>query len=227
MSEGNEGTIFGKSFHLNDAQKAYLKYEEMTLSSKYANFLEDAKSEAEMQYFLESNPILIPGLYDLHNGPVGNIVISKLQLSNEYVTDFAFISVNSALAQITLVEIESPIVGIFRKSDDEFTSAFNKAHQQVRDWELWTQQNAIYLKDMFRTIYHKSIFKHQKVVLRCILIAGRRSEVQENSRREKRWAGVNQTPSISIMTYDRLNEVFIFNVRLFHELLTRQQNIAH
>jgi hypothetical protein len=44
-----------------------------------------------MQLFFEINPIVLPGLWDRHNGPIGNVVISKLKLANEYETDFAFI----------------------------------------------------------------------------------------------------------------------------------------
>jgi hypothetical protein len=163
-------------------------------------------------------PVLIPGLYDLHNGPVGNVVISKLKLSDEYVTDFAFISENSAICQITLVEIESPKMQIFRKSDGLFTAEFSRSLQQVRDWDQWCNQHTAHLKDTFRRIYHRTIFKYQRVIVRCILVAGRRSEVVRSPKREQRWAGVNRDSSLVVMTYDRLLDSMSLNPRLLHQL---------
>ena len=219
MSGYNDGLLRGKSsMLLDDIQRAYLGFEQHALMEKYLSYLDTANSEAQMQYFLEANPILIPGLYDLHNGPVGNVVVSKLQLANEFVTDFAFISSNSATAQVTLIEIEAPTTKLFRQSDSEFTSSFNKSFQQVRDWSLWAEQHATFLKDTFRAVYHKSIFRYQKVTTRCILISGRRAEVQRSSRREKRWASINRDASTIVMTYDRLIDVFGFNARLFKKL---------
>jgi hypothetical protein len=148
-------------------------------------------------------------------------VISKLKLAEEYITDFAFISINSAISQITLIEIESPKMEVFRKSDDQFTSDFNKAYQQTRDWGLWAEQNATYLKDRLRAVYHKSIFKYQKVITRRILIAGRRAEIQKNPRREQRWASVNQDLSTVVMSYDRLPEIFDLKPALLRNLICR------
>jgi len=203
---------------LDDTQRAYIEFEHGALRSKFLTYLDTANNEAQMQYFLEANPILIPGLYDLHNGPVGNVVVSKLQLANEFVTDFAFISSNSAVAQVTLIEIESPITKLFRDSDSEFAAPFNKSFQQVRDWTLWAEQHATFLKDAFRSLYHKNIFKYQKVTTRCILVTGRRAEVQSSAKHEKRWASVNHSASTIVMTYDRLADIFALNARLLQSL---------
>lgn len=209
---------------LDERQRNYLEFEEASFKKKYVEFLNKAQCEADMQYFFETNPILLPGLYDLHNGPVGDAVISKLQLSNEYETDFAFISVNSAEAQITLIEIESPKMKIFRRSDDLFTSDFNRALQQTRDWTLWVHQNQSYVKDLFRDIYFRGIFRHQHVTTQTILIAGRRKDIQKSSQREKRWAAINQEvrPSV-VVSYDRLVEwlSYTFKPGLLQELICR------
>ena len=219
----NDHLILGKhELLLDEKQRSYLFFEEEYLIKKYNEYLNEASSETDMQYFFETNPIVLPGLYDLHNGPLGNVIISKLQLSNEYETDFAFISIDSATAQITLIEIESPTMQIFRNSDDLFTSAFNRALQQMRDWTLWVKQNSTYLKDLFRDIYFKNVFRHQSVRSRTILVAGRREHIQTNSRREKRWAGINQEslPN-AIMSYDRLSEMLSVKPELLQELICR------
>jgi len=221
----NESIILGKEdIFLEENQKKYLLFEEESFKKKYIEYLNQAQCESDMHYLFETNPILLPGLYDLHNGPVGDIVISKLQLSHEYVTDFAFISVNSATAQITMIEIESPKMKIFRGADDLFSSDFNRALQQTRDWTLWAHQNQTYLKDLFRETYHRGIFRYQQVVTKTVLIAGRRKEIQMSPQREKRWAAINQEvePSV-VLSYDRLAEYlsYSFNTRLLQKLICR------
>ncbi len=222
MSNYSEKLVLGEDvLFLDEAQRKYIEFERKTLQDKYNRYLQIAKNEAEMQYFFEINPMFIPGLFDLHNGPIGNIVITKLKLAEEFITDFAFISVNSATAQITLVEIESPKMEIFRKSDNCFSSKFNLAQQQLRDWGTWAHQNPTYIKDLFRKIYHRSIFKYRSVYVRRILIAGRREEINKNSRREQRWAGINSDPYSIVMSYDRVPEIFTLNSRTLQRLICR------
>jgi hypothetical protein len=222
MDDYNDKLIRAREqLFLDDTQREYLRFEEQALKDKYLAFLDRASSEAEMQCFLETNPAFIPGLYDRHNGPLGQVVVSKLRLGNEFITDFAFISVNSAEAQVNLVEIESPTAGIFRESDDQFTSNFNKAYQQVRDWGLWAEQNTTYLKDIFRTVYYRRVFSLRRVIVCRMLVAGRRSEIQVNARRETRWASVNHDPYVSVMSYDRLHEMFSLSPIVLKDLTCR------
>jgi len=215
----NDRLLRGESTLLLDAeQRTVLDFEEEQLRSKYEKFLRSATSEAQMQYLLEANPVLIPGLYDLHNGPKGNVVISKLRLADEYVTDFAYVSENSAQCLITLVEIESPKIQMFRKSDGLFTAEFSRALQQLRDWEQWCAQHPSHLKDTFRRVFHRSTFKYQRIFVRFVLVAGRRTQVERSARRQERWAGVNRDPSVVVMTYDRVLDHLSVNPRLLQRL---------
>lgn len=209
---------------LDKDEKQYEDFEFNFLRKKYIEFLKRAKTERQMQLFLETNPIILPGLFSRHNGPVGNAVISKLKLANEYETDFAFISVDSARAQITLIEIESPSIKIFRDSDNQFTSKFNKAVQQMRDWVTWFHLNQTYSKDLFRNIYHRGIFRYQHVSTKVILIAGRRDHIRQNSQREKRWAGLNASidPNV-VITYDHLGYGMTIDLNVLRKLICRPQ----
>jgi len=204
--------------------KQYEDFEFNYRRKKYIEFLKQAKTERQMQLFLETNPIILPELFSRHNGPVGNVVISKLKLANEYETDFAFISVDSARAQIILIEIESPSVKIFRDSDNQFTSAFNKAVQQVRDWVTWFHLNQTYAKDLFRNIYHRGIFRYQHVSTKVILIAGRRDQIRRNSQREKRWAGLSASIEPNeVITYDHLAYGMTVDLNILRKLICRPQ----
>ena len=209
---------------LNAEAKQYEDFEFNHRRKKYLEFLKQAKTERQMQLFLETNPIILPGLFSRHNGPVGNVIISKLRLADEYETDFAFISVDSARALITLIEIESPSIKIFRDSDHQFTSPFNKAVQQMRDWATWFHSNQTYAKDLFRNIYHRGIFRYQHVTTKVILIAGRRNHIRRNSQREKRWAGLNASiePNI-VVTYDHLAYGMTVDLDVLRKLICRPQ----
>lgn len=209
---------------LKKSEFKYGEFEADFLRKKYLAFLKQAKSEKQMQLFFEINPIMLPCLYDRHNGPVGNVVISKLKLANEFETDFAFISEDSGRSQITLIEIESPSIKIFRNSDNQFTSTFNKAVQQMRDWVTWFHSNQTYAKDLFRNIYHRGIFRYQHVSTKVILIAGRRDHIRRNSQREKRWAGLNVSiePNV-VITYDHLAYGMTIDLNILRKLICRPQ----
>ena len=62
------------------------------------------------------------------------------------------------------------------------------------------------------------MFRHQRVVVRRVLVAGRRIQVTRSERREQRWGGVNNNPSVVVMTYDRLRDHMPFNPRLLQKL---------
>jgi hypothetical protein len=214
---------------LDKDELRYKEFEKNFLLKKYAALLKTAKTEKQMQLFFEINPIFLPGLYDRHNGPLGNVVISKLHLANEYVTDFAFLSVDSARVQITLIEIESPSIKVFRESDNQYTSTFNKALQQLRDWALWIHANQSFIKDKFREIYFNNVFKYQYVTTKMILIAGRRQHIYRFSQREKRWAGLNSMIAPhEVLSYDHLTFGVVPNLYLLQNLICRPQHyIAH
>ncbi len=206
----------------DEEDRKYRDFEEYNLRKKYDQYLKLAKTEKEMQVFFEINPIFLPGLYDRHNGPLGDVVISKLGLAEEYETDFAFLSIDSARIQITLIEIESPRLKIFRNSDHHFTSTFNKAMQQMRDWIEWVQTHQAHLKEVLRDVYFGSVFRNQHVMTKVIVVAGRRKDVERNSIREKRWAGLNASiANNEVVTYDHLAYGMVPSFYLLKNLICR------
>lgn len=102
--------------------------------------MDNATGEQEVQDFLECQPELLPGLRDLHNGPLHNIIVSKFPFGADYKCDFAYITRTSMAMQFTFVGIEDPTKPIFNK-DGSFTQTFNHARQQIADWRLWTSKN--------------------------------------------------------------------------------------
>lgn len=177
------------SFHSDEDEKRLIarrieqpKVE--NLSDTWKHFLATDPSEASVQGFLERHPTLLPGLYDQHNGPLHDVVITKLPLGPDYKTDFAFISRHSMALQFTFVELEAPTKRIFNQ-DDSFTQEFNHARQQVIDWIRWSQDHLGDLMDMFAPMFETYKVTDDLKDVRGYLVYGRREEVEVNRRGER------------------------------------------
>jgi antiviral defense system Shedu protein SduA len=178
------------------------------LADKFDSCLKTARSEAQVHEFLERYPHILPGVYTYHNGPICGVIITKLPLGNDFVTDFAFVSNNSQQMQITFVEIESPTKRIFRK-DGSFTREYIDAKQQLIDWNKWGQENLRSVMPLLGPMgkWVNGSLWFSDLTMHCVLVMGRRSELSTRKRKE-RWAaeGALRPASVSIMTYDRLLE---------------------
>src|SRR5688500_2828830 len=91
---------------------------------EWKRLLRTNPSERRGQAFLERYPQLLPGLNDLHNGPLHDIIVTKFPLGAEFKTDFAFISRHSMALQFTFIELESPAKRIFN-NDGSFSQGFS------------------------------------------------------------------------------------------------------
>jgi hypothetical protein len=226
MDEYNDRFILARRGNaLAVRHQSYLQFEQESLSKKYADYLRKACDEWDMQSFFENNPVLLPGIYDLHHGPVGDVVISKLELAEEHESDFSFITVNGATAQITFVTIESPKLKIFRSPDNRFTSVFNGCMQKAHDRASWVQNNAVFIKERFRDIYFKDVFKNQRVVFRTIVVAGRRADICRNPQRQRQWAEIDSGPTM-VMSYDRLGEWILLRPRSLQLICRPSQDVS-
>jgi hypothetical protein len=177
------------------------------LSEMWKQFLEGNPSESAVQDFLELHPTLLPGLWDHHNGPLHDIVVTKLPLGPDYKTDFAFISRHSMAIQFTFLELEAPSKRIFTQ-DNAFTQEFNQAKQQVMDWVRWAHDHLADVVDMFSPMFETYDVTNDLKEIRGYLVYGRREEVESNRRRKNRWQSIalSSDKRILVMTYDRLYE---------------------
>lgn len=174
------------------------------LGTQLRTLVDSDPSEEAVQRFFEENPRCLPWTGYYHHGLRADVVISKLPLQNDYVTDFAYMSANSQSIMIICVEIERPGKKIFRK-DGNFTAGYLAAKQQVLDWNFWAQHN---IRSAFKCFGKLGQFLAPdiyNVKMHCILVVGRRSELSTRKRKE-RWSTEDATlpKSIEIMTYDRL-----------------------
>ncbi len=182
------------------------RYECDQIADEFERVLQKARSEQEVHDFFEFHPQFLPDTGTYHNGPRGDLVVTKMPLGLDFVTDFAFVSENSQMVQFTCIEIESPTKLLFNRGAS-FSRAYLDARQQLADWNLWAQQNLRQAMRMFGRLGRWLTDDYYEISLRCILVIGRRSEIN-TPKRKQRWAAeaALRQASLSIMTYDRLIE---------------------
>ena len=176
------------------------------LANRFEALLDSAESEQEVHEFFEQHPQLLPGVEYYHNGPMGDVVVTKLPLGSDFVTDFAFASENSQAVQFTCVEIENPRQPIFDRGA-QFSRGYLAAKQQLADWNQWAQQNIRQALRMFGRLGRFLPQEYYTISLECVLVMGRRAEFN-TIKRKQRWAAeyALRQASMRIMTYDRLLE---------------------
>jgi hypothetical protein len=183
--------------------------------TEWKALLKNASNEQEIQDFLERHPELLPGLFDLHNGPLHGIIVSKFPFGADYKCDFTFVTRHSAALQFTFVEIEDPCKSVFNK-DGSFSQHFNHARQQLADWKIWVEKNINTLMTMFGSMFETYNADNDYKDFRFYLICGRRTEVESDLKRKERWSGIHALDGnkIIVMSYDRLNSFEKVNDRL-------------
>jgi len=176
------------------------------VADELETLLESNPSEQVVHEFFEDNPRHLPNAGFYHNGLRGSVVITKLPLQNDFITDFAYMSENSQTILVVCVEIEKPDKKIFRR-DSNFSADYNQARQQVVDWNFWAQNNRKEALKYFGKLARGTDMGWMDISLQSILVYGRRSEIR-NRKRQERWsAEAALLPrTVVVMTYDRLIE---------------------
>lgn len=183
------------------------------LAEEFEALLDKAKDEETVHGFLEAHPQLLPDVGFFHNGPRGDLVVSKLPLGEDFICDFAFVTEDSQTLLFTCIEIESPAKRLFNKGA-AFSRDYLDARQQIADWNGWAQQNMRQALRLFDRLGQWLSVERYSITLQCILVMGRRAEINTVKRRQ-RWAAENalRQASMNIMTYDRLVETARFGHR--------------
>lgn len=179
------------------------------IADRWLRFLRRKPGESAVQRFLERHPALLPGLTDAHNGPLHDVVITKLPFGPDYKTDFAFVTRHSMALQFTFVELETPSKRIFNKNGT-LSQNFRQAQQQVADWVRWSTEHMNALVDMLAPMFATYNVAEDVKDVRAYLVYGRRDEIEGNRRRKERWQsiGLSTDKRIIVMTYDRLRPSF-------------------
>lgn len=191
-----------KEFWLNRHQ---LQIPADKIEEAWKQLLDIADNEQAVQDFLEIFPEFLPGLFDLHNGPLHGIIISKFPFGADFKCDFAFVTRHSMAIQFTFIEIEDPKKPVFNK-DGSFSQGFNHARQQIADWKIWVENNESMLMNMLGSMFeHYNAWNDHKDY-RFYLVCGRRSDIESDKKRKERWSSIYATSDrkVIVCSYDRL-----------------------
>lgn len=187
-------------------ERSLSRIEPEIVVAQWKSVLDGATREQDVHVFLELHPELLPGLQDLHNGPLHGIVVSKFPFGADYKCDFAFLTRHSMALQFTFVEIEDPCKPIFNK-DGSFSQSFNHARQQISDWRVWAEKNIDNLVHVFSPMFETYNAWNDYKDFRFYLVYGRRREVETDRKREEKWSSIHASndKKTIVMSYDRLN----------------------
>lgn len=162
-------------------------------------------NENDVQEYLEKNTELIPKKFMENHGISENIIISKLPIGLKYITDFAFVSKCTIYWNIVLIEIEDPKKKMFTQADD-FSADFTKAKGQIDNWKslLNYDSNAKEsLECSLKTLIVPERMRDNPINIKYVLVYGRSSEIN-NDIRKKKFAQLNDSSDVAVVTYDSL-----------------------
>lgn len=161
--------------------------------------LDQAKSERELQVFLESHPALLAKTL---SGGHGRWVIPHLQLGASYEADFLLGERDSAGHHWTLVELESPTEALFTKAGDP-AKMLRHAMRQIRDWRVWLADNLALAR---RAIEDGGMGLFDiDANSKGLIVIGRERDLSRDDRQQRRL--MTKESDIRIHTYDYLIDV--------------------
>lgn len=173
---------------------------------KFKSLLDEKKEEQIYQDFLEQHSELIPtNLLILNHGVHFDFVISKLSISQNYKTDFCYLTKSSQEWYIVLIEIEKPSKRIFKRNgnDFEFSSDFNSALNQINNWKIELENNKSVVDSLDPLVSFNQIMRNNPITFKYMLIYGRSAELDTTIKKQK-FIQAQKQHDIMIKTYDSL-----------------------
>ncbi|MBI4658493.1 MAG: DUF4263 domain-containing protein [Verrucomicrobia bacterium] len=159
--------------------------------------------EGPIQAFLEMHSEFVPTPFVLgHNVNLG-VIISKFQIDTNLVTDFTYITKNSAKWQVVFIEIEDPEKKIFKDSSKyrAFTAEFNDALAQVKEWRDHAPRVKAAILTRLEPLLQPTTMRRNPVSFRYVLVYGRRAELDLDQKRLERFSN-ESTSEFEVMTFD-------------------------
>lgn len=136
---------------------------------EYESLLDSNADEYKLQSFLEKHSYFFNGIIRLFGA---SPLYSKIKLGDQFEVDFACFDAGSVGPEWRLIEIESAKHKMFTKAG-ELTAQAHHAIQQVRDWQLWIDENISFAQKLMPMIIYP----------RGYIFIGRREEHDEKTRR--------------------------------------------
>jgi hypothetical protein len=173
--------------------------------SEFGQLLADPDiGENPVQTFLELHSELIPTPFLLNHSLHLLSVVSKLRLTKDLTTDFAYLTKSSASWECCLIEIEDASKRIFTSDLERvvFHSDFNKALGQVESWRCFVEGGgATQIREWLGPLL--KVMPNNRLRFKYALVYGRRAEMEGNQERIDRWDQLSSSDR-RVLTYDSL-----------------------
>ena len=181
----------------------------MNVVEEFIKLLDSELNESVYQKYLEDHTELIPTKpFELNHGVLGDLIIKKMPIGNDYISDFCYLSKDSGNWNIVFIEIEKPGDRLFNK-DNTMSKEFNKGISQINDWRTYfsdnTNREAFIKNNVISELMNINPLFRKPVNFKYILIIGRRKEIIDVHQRNIKFHQSMPDDS-KVMTYDSLYE---------------------
>lgn len=204
-------------------RKASMKitYEEaerlFDLEDEFEMLIGEDHPEEKYQKAIENNTRLVPREFVQNHDVHFDIVLRKLALARDYVTDFFFLAKSSADWNCVLIEIEKPSSKYFKDGTLDFHDDFLAGLKQISRWRAWFEN-----QDNFNGFVNGTLedirvpvnLKQNPCFIKYVLVTGRRSEF-ENDPARRRLIRTQERDDFKIISYDSLLEGMRFKRPLY------------
>jgi hypothetical protein len=187
-----------------------------TLRSEFLKLLAAEESEQIYQTFLEENTRLIPREFIQNHGIHFQLVLRKLALAKDYVTDFFYLAKSSGDWNCVLIEIEKPQSRYFKVGTNELHEDFLQALDQIDRWRAWFDTGRNHDGFVNGTILPLRIpvpLRENPSFIKYVLVFGRRTEFADSDQRRS-LIRAKERDDFKIVSYDSLAE----GLEVKHEL---------
>jgi len=182
--------------------------------NEYLSLLDQECVEQEYQLFLEKHTKFIPRNFVQNHGVHFDLVLRKLKISSDMVTDFVILSKSSISWNYILIEIEKPQSKFFKAGTFEPHADFMKGVTQIKSWKSWFNQaeNKSHFEKQLEFI--KKPVWAAPVSIKYVLVTGRRKEYADNKDRISTIHSYEEE-DFKIMSFDSLMENVDNNIELY------------
>lgn len=131
----------------------------------------------------------------------GTLVVSKLRLGSDYITDFVLVrGARSLGVNYELIEIESPHDPVFVRQGHA-SSNLTAAVQQVHDWRKWIEKNREEAKRIFPS---KEFIRGDDPNFTYTVVIGKRNGHVDDHARRNEYARTN---GVAVRSFDYLSDL--------------------
>ncbi|MDR2865225.1 MAG: DUF4263 domain-containing protein [Spirochaetaceae bacterium] len=164
------------------------------------------QKEQIIQDYLESHSDMIPLNMILNHNVLYDFIFSKLPINSSCISDLCYITKSSVEYRIVLIELESPDKKIFTNNLSKmiFSSEFNAALQQIRDWKISLENDKSEILRILSPMLRMQREYNDPISFAYQLIIGRSFEYSNNEKKKKNILKIKEETDIDIMTYDSL-----------------------